>query len=684
MDDDFTKALNKFNARLSLNRQRRSKELENFARIKSEREKKRKNLTINKLKQDLELHYTDNSDNRIYQKKLILPLNKKCSRLQEHSDKILLPVSILKILETHCYDEEIQHPYTFRIQNLENNYITHACVLEFSAEEGMLFVSENVKENLGIKETSGIKRLLVTYTNLPKCNFIKFETSQDNLKNIPYMKNLLEGYLSSNYSTLTLGDYVYVNNTLLYIKELEPDNAVSLINADVNVDLCVYNDETTADEEPNNYNKDIYERISLNSNVHGITSDKLNKFTFVMDQKTVHLLKEDKISIDIECNTREHSNALIVVISFSPLNYVSENFHHLYVSSSSVVHITKDIILQCLKTHFVCFSKEEKPLWDYLYDFYFPQMMYIGIGSINQSHLEFDLVLRMKEIIHKSEIQTDNKYFGYATNHYNPKNFEKRQDNKSTNMELCKNTFENNNNNNNNYAKCENCLKSILKINIDMHKMHCLKNICLCTICKKPIKRNEINEHTHCSICNEVINPENKEVHNLLWHTKIKCICGNSFFRKEFILHQKLFCNKRIIYCPYCNIFIEARDEVNEENFIASEFFKQMEKQSNKENTKNPVIVIEDIKTKSNPSMNSFDYYYNLLNSNLNYFLQYIRGTEHENYCGTKSVDCVLCKNYFYRNKYWDHLHVDHKMDRIKSYKILCENLDISSILNES
>jgi endogenous inhibitor of DNA gyrase (YacG/DUF329 family) len=43
--------------------------------------------------------------------------------------------------------------------------------------------------------------------------------------------------------------------------------------------------------------------------------------------------------------------------------------------------------------------------------------------------------------------------------------------------------------------KCKNCLKDIDESKMMLHEAFCLKNNVLCTICKEPVVKEELDEH---------------------------------------------------------------------------------------------------------------------------------------------------------------------------------------------
>ncbi|VWU51736.1 ubiquitin fusion degradation protein 1, putative, partial [Hepatocystis sp. ex Piliocolobus tephrosceles] len=708
-------------------------------------------------------------------------------------------VSILKTLEKGVYRNEVAFPYTFSLKNVNNNYITHACVLEFSSSEGIIYVSENIKENLGITESTGVTRLLVTYANLSKCDFIKFESLNENVNDIKFMKKLLENELSLNYSTLTLGDYIHINHLHFYISEIEPDNAVSLINTDITVDICERKTVGTQNNiyfnKHDNTSYEIIEQVE-GPIIHNTIFKEMKKYKYIINSNILDLLKKDKINILLSLQSN-NINDFIIFISFPPYDLVSEAVHHLHFDDcNNNIIINKDVIYNSLRLHFICFQQEEykkisdwssdglnngrngklscesnnkssfeivnginngrndgsnngsnnginnginngnnngrndgsnngrndgsnngindginnntsdktkNELLEFMLDKYFPHIMYIGIQSTTQTELLFSL---SSTLDYKNYNLNCNYNSNNSTNISSTKTCDtigNISDNKSSSNVTT--THNNNINKNCEYVKCENCLKDILASNIYMHKIHCLKNITICNICKKSFTKKNISNHIHCNICNEGLNKDEQNKHNIIWHKKIRCICHKYFYKKQFIFHQKLFCPKKIIFCSFCNIFTNSATNVPNEDYLISLFFDKFDSGSNgngngndnnnnnnnDNNDNNDNNNNNNNNNKSNDkssdnekyelisgpktmSVKSIDYYVKLLQNNFFFFFKYINNTEHEQYCGTKSVTCIFCKKNMYRNNYLKHLSLIHNNnDKLESFKIINE-----------
>ncbi|GAB66819.1 ubiquitin fusion degradation protein UFD1 [Plasmodium cynomolgi strain B] len=683
MDDDFVRAVNKFNANLGIHKKSSVRDLSE----KKEKKEKVDDENANKLKEDLELHYIHNSNNKICQKFLTLPLSAKSDKLNSHSDKVILPVSILKTLEKGFYRSEVEFPYTFSLKNVQNNYITHVCVLEFSSNEGIIHVSENVKENLGIKQNSGIVRLLVTYANIPKCDFIKFESLNENTSNIKFMKNLLQNELNLNYSTLTLGDYVHINNLSFYISELEPDNAVSLINTDITVDICERKNVGEKKEESSNCLNDFYEPINTTDvNINSTIRKGMKKYKYFFHYSVLDLLKKDKIEIKISLHSIGSHNDLDLYVSFPPHDSVSDVLHHLHFDDlSKDVIINRDLMTKSLMLHFACFAKEreddgtdgvprggaaervsrednsasvtssgpekdappsvpsketppsapqhkEDPFLEYLYDQYFPHLMYIAISCSAETEVQYTLSMKVS-----TEGETEALKGDEAEGKRDPPAA-------STSIRPTESSSSGHK-----FIKCNNCLKDIFENNLSMHQIHCLKNISLCNICKKSFQKKDIFNHTHCDICNEGISKSDKKKHNYTWHTKIKCACEKYFYKNNTFSIKHYFVQKKLSSVLTVTVY--------NEDYILANFLDKFDDQ-------------ENFTSKSVP------YYMHLLHTNFSFFVKYINHTEHEKYCGSKSVICIFCKTSMHRNRYLAHLMFFHDKDKKESFMLINENLE--------
>ncbi|PIA54720.1 hypothetical protein AQUCO_00900950v1 [Aquilegia coerulea] len=152
----------------------------------------------------------------------------------EKGDKIVMPPSALgRLASLH-----IDYPMLFELCNPAANRISHCGVMEFIAEEGIIFLPQWMMENMRLKEGDIVR---IKNASLSKGTYIKLQPHTKDFLDISNPKALLETALR-NFSCLTIGDTIAVpyNNKKYYIDiiETKPFNAVSIIETDCEVDFA--------------------------------------------------------------------------------------------------------------------------------------------------------------------------------------------------------------------------------------------------------------------------------------------------------------------------------------------------------------------------------------------------------------------------------------------------------------
>lgn len=151
----------------------------------------------------------------------------------ENSNRIVLPPSALDSLARL----NISYPMLFQLESRDGRK-THCGVLEFVAEEGHANIPYWVMQNLAVPEGG-----MVTIRNvsLPKGTYVKFQPQSSDFLDITNPKAVLEATLR-NFTCLTKGDAIVIsyNDKPYHIDVLEvaPGEAISIIEADVNVDFA--------------------------------------------------------------------------------------------------------------------------------------------------------------------------------------------------------------------------------------------------------------------------------------------------------------------------------------------------------------------------------------------------------------------------------------------------------------
>ncbi|CAI9103704.1 OLC1v1002237C1 [Oldenlandia corymbosa var. corymbosa] len=152
----------------------------------------------------------------------------------ENGDKIIMPPSALdRLASLH-----IDYPMLFELRNAATDRVSHCGVLEFIAEEGMIYMPYWMMENLLLQEGDIVRVKNVT---LPKGTYVKLQPHTTDFLDISNPKAILETTLR-NFSCLTTGDSIMVayNNKKYYIDivEAKPSNAISIIETDCEVDFA--------------------------------------------------------------------------------------------------------------------------------------------------------------------------------------------------------------------------------------------------------------------------------------------------------------------------------------------------------------------------------------------------------------------------------------------------------------
>lgn len=152
----------------------------------------------------------------------------------ESGDKIIMPPSALdRLASLH-----IDYPMLFELRNNAASRTSHCGVLEFIAEEGMIYMPYWMMENMLLQEGDIVQVKNVT---LPKGTYVKLQPHTKDFLDISNPKAILETTLR-NFSCLTTGDSIMVayNNKKYYIDivETKPSNAISIIETDCEVDFA--------------------------------------------------------------------------------------------------------------------------------------------------------------------------------------------------------------------------------------------------------------------------------------------------------------------------------------------------------------------------------------------------------------------------------------------------------------
>ncbi|KAI5665992.1 hypothetical protein M9H77_15845 [Catharanthus roseus] len=152
----------------------------------------------------------------------------------EKGDKVIMPPSALDRLAYL----QIDYPMLFELSNPSGGRVSHCGVLEFVADEGLIYLPYWMMENMLLQEGDIVN---IKNASLSKGTYVKLQPHTTDFLDISNPKAILETTLRS-YSCLTTGDTIMVayNNKKFYIDivETKPSAAISIIETDCEVDFA--------------------------------------------------------------------------------------------------------------------------------------------------------------------------------------------------------------------------------------------------------------------------------------------------------------------------------------------------------------------------------------------------------------------------------------------------------------
>ncbi|OMH84471.1 Ubiquitin fusion degradation protein 1 [Zancudomyces culisetae] len=151
-----------------------------------------------------------------------------------YGGKIFLPSSALDRLSRL----NVEYPMLFRLTNNTTGKISNAGVLEFTANEGQIYLPEWLMKTLGLQTRDFVS---IENISLKLGSFVKIQPQSTDFLDISDHRAVLENALR-NYSTLTTGDKFTIkyNNKLfdILVVETQPDkDGISIVETDLRVDF---------------------------------------------------------------------------------------------------------------------------------------------------------------------------------------------------------------------------------------------------------------------------------------------------------------------------------------------------------------------------------------------------------------------------------------------------------------
>ncbi|PWA91551.1 ubiquitin fusion degradation protein UFD1 [Artemisia annua] len=154
----------------------------------------------------------------------------------EAGNKIILPPSVLDEL---AYRSNVVYPMVFCIKKPDTDLHSHCGVIEFTADEGVVYIPKWMMENMKLQEGDIVD---IENTSLLQGTYVKLQPHATKFTMLLDHKTLLEKAFR-DFACLTTGDTIVINHEgekyLIDIVETKPsDHAISLFNTDCEVDFA--------------------------------------------------------------------------------------------------------------------------------------------------------------------------------------------------------------------------------------------------------------------------------------------------------------------------------------------------------------------------------------------------------------------------------------------------------------
>lgn len=408
-------------------------------------------------------------------------------------DKIILPSSVLEEL-LRGFNQILPSPLIFKILDEKSGLHLHVGVREFTSNEGSAFFPNWVNEAFNdFSQSSDNLTLKFTVSKLPKGSWAKLTSVDNDLKLIKNVRAMFEASLRSNFTALTKGQFLWAQyggkKLKFLVEELKPENAVDIIDTDLEIDI-VSPANLESSELPLINNNNQKRVIPLDTPIKQSISKGIHFFEFLWDRNS-----------DISITLRSSQIFGPDIFALPGIQESSENTHLWAVYSSS----------RFKKLHI----PSTDPLFKSSYHYSF---------SISSS-IECDYEVTVGDFV--PEIEED----------------------------LTPNEDEYN---------CETCLKNVSKSKAAVHSAFCARNNIACKECRSVFLKKDFNSHWHCEICNFGGDVLDKDRHFDFFHRVKMCECKTEVPGYHGLSRHKIIdCSQRLMECRYCHNMVLNGDFSN-------------------------------------------------------------------------------------------------------------------------
>lgn len=436
----------------------------------------------------------------------------EASLCEGYGDKIKLPPSCFSELsEQGALDKG---PMYFRLSKVDNHAssgsdisghtpgTTYSGVLEFTASEGSVELPPHVWNNLFLGGRPDVPLVDVCYVSLLKGTYAKLQSEDTSFFDVPNHKAVLETTLR-RHATLSQGDIITVNHgELVYrlrVLDLKPAASVSVLETDIQVDIeGVYSDS--------NGNKNQYTLIPLvlgKSESGTVEEGKFNYYKFSIEDNMREEVASGTANLEVRIEVDSCDGDTNVYVSRHPLVFPTPHLHEW----SSHEMGSKRLILNQRDPSMVAGTYS------------------IGVfGFKGLTRYSISVVLNNNNV-HKVGEQANTS--------------------SQTDMDS---------------SECRNCRHLISNQTLMLHEAYCIRHNVLCQHdgCGIVLKKEEAENHAHCTKCGRGLSQGEMEKHMKVFHEPIHCSCGIMLEKEDMVQHQISQCPLRLITCRFCGDMVQA------------------------------------------------------------------------------------------------------------------------------
>ncbi|WPK22951.1 hypothetical protein PUMCH_000174 [Australozyma saopauloensis] len=436
-------------------------------------------------------------------------------QLPQHSDKCILPPSILKLVLDQ--NSELPHPLVLQLVGVKSVYVG---VKEFTAPEDTVIVPRDVYDQL---QSDNVQ---IHLADLPKSTFLKIKPFQF-YSHITNWKYYLESFLSTKYTVLSKNQTFYYADALagktveLLVEDCNAD-AVVVVETNVVLDVVPLNDIMAAQQLEQGANLNILENVPALETDTQMTLEPFNQVA-IQHIYSIDLRKQkNDFTISIECADDSPNVELICgVDKFLTL----ENFMKCSLSSKADTQATKAITIE-LKSDIIqnCLLKADDtdPVYLYVVPFAWDHAASITLQLRPVAEDEGALILQ--DSLEDSIL-------------------------------------------------CQNCGKQIQEKNYPLHEAYCLRNIKKCS-CGEVFDREIPSLHWHCGSCQFVGDSTLLRFkHEKFFHSgPYKCnACDSDDHFETYVdlveKHKGVECPAKLHECKFCHLVVPQGEATYEDRF---------------------------------------------------------------------------------------------------------------------